>query len=206
MEKGDFLLVEFEGTANGKVFDSTKGEIAKRLYGKEGPLLIVLGKTKLLKGLEEELYKMKEGEEREILVPPKKGFGTRDKNKVIIINVKKLLEKGISAKKGDILEVNGKLGIVKSVASGRVLIDLNHPLADKVLKFKIKIIKKIVDEKEKAKELLKHYGFYEVVDVEEKEKGLLLRVREEKEKKEEICKAVKELFSIYEIKLELECI
>ncbi|MEM2948512.1 MAG: hypothetical protein QXG02_03205 [Candidatus Anstonellales archaeon] len=42
VNKGDFVLMEFEGRDDkGNIFDSTKGEVAKKLRGKEKPMLIV---------------------------------------------------------------------------------------------------------------------------------------------------------------------
>ena len=58
MNKGDFLKLEYTGYDDkGNVFDSTSGEIAKKLHNKEGTLLIVFGYDKLVVGLEEVLQR-----------------------------------------------------------------------------------------------------------------------------------------------------
>jgi FKBP-type peptidyl-prolyl cis-trans isomerase SlyD len=53
------------------------------------------------------------------------------------------------------LNIDGVVGTVKIASGGRTLVDFNHPLAGKELSYKIKINKKITDDKEKLKGYLK---------------------------------------------------
>jgi len=52
------------------------------------------------------------------------------------------------------IEVDGTPGTIKSVSGGRVLIDFNHPLAGRVLKYQVTITNIITDLKEKVSSLL----------------------------------------------------
>ncbi len=181
MEKGDFLLISFEGKdENGRIFDSTKGELGKKIYGKEGPILVILGDTPLLKGMEEALYSMKEGEEREIILPPSKAFGERKKENLIVVPLSNFSR---TPKKGEIVTLEGegiaRLGVISSISSGRVVVDTNHPFAGKTVYFKIKIEKHITSPKEKARFLLANNGF----EFEEKENSFLIKTNLSEEEK-----------------------
>ncbi|HNT61164.1 MAG TPA: FKBP-type peptidyl-prolyl cis-trans isomerase, partial [Candidatus Bilamarchaeaceae archaeon] len=78
VSKGDLILLELEGKdAEGNVFDSTSGDIAKRLHGKEGPLLLSYGFDRIIPGLFEAIGKMGKGESREVSFGPDKAFGRR---------------------------------------------------------------------------------------------------------------------------------
>ena len=198
MEKGDFLLIELEGKdESGNVFESTKGEIAKKLYGKEGPLLVILGITPLLKGIEEEVYKMKEGEERDIILLPSKGFGFRSKENVIVVPLSNFDR---IPHVNDVVSIESnnsvKIGVVTSISSGRVLIDTNHPLAGRTTYFKIKVVKRLSTEKEKASHLLKE----NVKNFEEKENGFVIKDKLSEEEKE----ALKNLLKSYSISIPIE--
>ena len=53
LKNGEFVKIEYDAIdENGNLFDSTRGEIAKALHKKEGPLLVVVGKHRLIKGLD----------------------------------------------------------------------------------------------------------------------------------------------------------
>ncbi|WP_440059980.1 FKBP-type peptidyl-prolyl cis-trans isomerase [Thermogladius sp. 4427co] len=155
-EKGDFLLVEYTVRVKetGNVVDTTDPNLAKqeniydelRVYG---PTLIVLGKGWLNPFVEEELLKFSEGEEKTIEVTPDKAFGERDPGKVKIYSLREFAKRGYEVKVGDVVETESGRGIVKSISGGRVVVDFNHPLAGKILLYKVKVVKKLTDIREK---------------------------------------------------------
>jgi peptidylprolyl isomerase len=53
------------------------------------------------------------------------------------------------------INIDNTIGIVKTVSGGRTLVDFNHPLAGKDLFYKVKINKKITDDKEKLSSYIK---------------------------------------------------
>ena len=76
----EFLRIEYTGKEKdtGTVFDTTDEKIAKEAGtykedGVYGSAPIVLGKKMLLKGLEDVLKNMKEGEEKSVELPPELG-------------------------------------------------------------------------------------------------------------------------------------
>jgi len=119
---------------NGDVFTST--------LGKE-PFECKLGEFKLLKGIEEGLIGMQEAERKEIIVPPEKGFGRRDENRVMKLS-KKVIQ-GSNARIGQFVGVKDEKGNVfegemLAIEADSVTFDFNHPLAGKTLKFDIEVL------------------------------------------------------------------
>jgi peptidylprolyl isomerase len=158
--RGDFLLIEYTVRVKdtGTIIDTTDLELAKRenvydpnkLYGQT---LIVLGKNWLNPYVEEEIAKMSENEEKEIEVPPEKAFGLRDPNKVKVFSLRDFQRRGYEINVGDTVEVGGMRGIVRQISGGRVVIDFNHPLAGKVIVYKVRVVKKLEDFQEKVRAL-----------------------------------------------------
>ncbi len=145
-KKGDLLAVELEGRDDeGTVFDSTSGEIAKRLHGREGPMLISLESDKVIPGLHDALEGMEEGEEKEIEIPPEKAFGGRRKELVKIMSLAEFRKFNVAPEPGLVIHVDTErgrnYGTVKSVSGGRVMVDFNHPYAGKKVSYKIRLAK-----------------------------------------------------------------
>jgi len=174
INEGDFVLIEVEGkTLDGKIFDTTKGELSKQLHGKEGPILIVYGKAVLLPGLNRILKGMSENEEKRILLKPEEAFGKRKNDLIRVVPFSAFKSINRKIKKGEVVSFNTEegqvTGVIKSVSNGRVLVDFNHPLADKEVEYWIKVVKIMRDEKEKIKSLMENFNIktYEI-DMKEK--------------------------------------
>ena len=99
--------------------------------------------------LEVTLYGLKENDEQSLILKPIDAFGERD-----VLNVKTLQKSTFPNKEmiriGNVIEIDvqdkkGKtqpmFAIIKEINSNDVLLDLNHPLAGKHIKFRVKIIK-----------------------------------------------------------------
>ncbi|ADV65572.1 peptidylprolyl isomerase FKBP-type [Desulfurococcus mucosus DSM 2162] len=164
LSKGDFILVEYNVRVKetNTLLDTTDAELAKKenIYeeGKVyGPTLIILGRGWLNESVEEELLKHDVGSEVEVEVPPEKAFGERSPDKVKTFSLREFQRRGLSVSVGDVVEVEGRQGVVKNISGGRVTIDFNHPLAGKTLVFKVKIVGKLEDTVEKLKALASRY-------------------------------------------------
>jgi len=212
LETGDFLKIEYNGyDKNNNLFDSTNGEIAKRLRGKDGPILVVYGKNQIIKGLEEKFNDLEIGKEVEIIVPPKKGFGDKKKELVQVMRVDDFKKHNIIPKIGLSVQVNFKneqiVGIIKSVSSGRVLVDFNHPLAGQKLKYKIKILEIIKSEKDKIKLLIQESGLKYDYKLDGKKLNLILKQelsKEDKTKQEMLLNAIKQYMPKIEVSVKSE--
>lgn len=160
VKKGDFVKIEYTGyDQHGNVFDSTSGEIAKQLHGKEGPILIVFGLDHLVRGMQDALMEMKKGEEREFSVAPEKAFGRRSPANMRVFSMNDFRAKDVDPYPGAVIQIESDAGplngIVKSVNSGRVLMDFNHPLADQTMKYRLKVTDIIEGTENKLGELVK---------------------------------------------------
>ena len=155
------LLIRLVGRdSEGRIFDTTEGEEAKALYGKEGPIVVFVGMDKLVPGLEAYLKEAKVGEEKELELSPSEAFGFRRPELVVTYSLTHFKKNNILPRVGAVLEFEDahgrRRGIVRSVGSGRVLVDFNHPLAGKKVKYWVKVEKELNDE-EKAEELKKRF-------------------------------------------------
>jgi peptidylprolyl isomerase len=156
LQKGDFILIDYTAKVKetNEVFDTTSEEIAKKehLY-KEGEIyeskLIVIGEGWVLKALDESLTTMEIGKTASVEIPPDKGFGERDPEKVRRVPLKQLIAKGITPSLGTRIEYGGKLAIVRAIGAGRVLLDFNPPLAGKTLVYEVTVQKKLETKNEK---------------------------------------------------------
>ena len=159
VKKGEFIKIEYTAyDENGNVFDSTKGDIAKSLHGKEGALLVVFEYDRLVPGLEEGLQNMKKGEKKELHLLPEHAFGNRNKNMIRIMSQFDFLRNDITPVPGLSVHVDTEhgrqFGVIKSSSGGRVLVDFNHPLAGKKVKYIIELIDVITDPVQKVESIL----------------------------------------------------
>lgn len=144
------LLIAYEGRDKdtGKVFDKVE---------EEEPYAVILGEDALIPGLAEALEEMKEGEEREIELPPEKAFGERKKELIVIIPEKEFRKRGIAPVPGLVIEADGRPGRVLSVSGGRVQVDFNHELAGKTVIYRVKVLAELKEPEEIAEALFRRY-------------------------------------------------
>jgi FKBP-type peptidyl-prolyl cis-trans isomerase 2 len=160
-QKGDFILLEYLAMVKetNEVFDTTKEDIAKKekLY-KEGevyePKLVVLGEGWVLQALDESLATFEPEKPGTTEIPPDKAFGPRDPEKVRLVPLKRLTEKGITPQLGARIEFNGKPATIRTMGAGRVQLDFNPALAGKTLVYEIRVLKKLETDLEKMTALL----------------------------------------------------
>jgi peptidylprolyl isomerase len=161
LQKGDFVLINYTAKVKetNEVFDTTSEEVAKKehLY-KEGeiyePNLVVVGESWVLKALDDSLTTMEISKPATVEIPPDKGFGQRDPEKVRRVPLKQLLAKEINPVIGARIEYQGKMASVRSIGAGRVLLDFNPPLAGKTLIYDVTVNKKLESNEEKIGALI----------------------------------------------------
>jgi FKBP-type peptidyl-prolyl cis-trans isomerase SlyD len=200
VKEGDFIKIEYTGHDDkGAIFDSTYGEIAKSLHGKEGAMLIIFGKDRLIAGLEEALKEMKKGDKRELSFSPEKAFGYRNRDLIRTMPEKDFYKSEIMPEPGLVVTLDmedGRLnGMVKSVSGGRVLVDFNHALADKNVKYSLTLADIIEGPNEKVKALMDDLSLEgtAVVVGPKLELTLSKKTKDLKEKKDYFVALVKEL-------------
>ncbi len=139
VQKGSKVKVSYEGKLeNGDVFDSSKHD------DHEHPLEFEAGKGRVLKGFDDAIDGMSEGEEKEFTIDAKDAYGEyNDELKKDI--PRKALPPNQEPKAGMTLMMKTPDGRelplrITNVSGEKITIDLNHPLAGKKLIFKIKIL------------------------------------------------------------------
>ncbi|NYZ78951.1 peptidylprolyl isomerase [Candidatus Micrarchaeota archaeon] len=152
LKDGDFIKISYTGrtVAAGKVFDTTSAEKAKEAgITEEGrnyaPVLVVLGKGHVVKGLEDALKNMGVGEQKSVELTPENAFGIRDPNLVRILPLSEFKKRELDPFPGMLLDLDGRKGLVKSVSGGRVMVDLNHPLAGERIVYEVKVEEKLTE-------------------------------------------------------------
>ncbi|MGC9058243.1 MAG: FKBP-type peptidyl-prolyl cis-trans isomerase [Candidatus Nanoarchaeia archaeon] len=115
---------------------------------------ICLGAGQLLPELEKNIEGKEVGQQFEIELKPEQAYGIRDPRLVQLVPLSKFSQNNINPIPGLQINIDGLLATVRSVNGGRVIVDFNHPLAGKTLKFKINILKKIENVQDKIRALI----------------------------------------------------
>jgi len=160
MERGDIVKVSYSGYVDGKLFDTTDEELAKRegIYNpgnKYGPVTVIVGQGMLIPGLDEALLEMEVGEEKELELPPEKAFGKRDPSKIKLVPLREFKKHNITPVVGMPVTINNEVGRIVSINGGRVLVDFNHQLAGKTVRYILKVEELVEKPEDIVKELLK---------------------------------------------------
>ncbi len=165
-KKGDFLEFDYIAKISNtdQVFDLTKEEEAKKfkIYNKDityKPIKICQGQQFVIPGLDEALPNKEVNKTFTINIPAEKAFGKKENKLIKIIPLKKFKDQKITPFPGLQVNIDNQIGIVRSVSSGRVIVDFNHPLADKAVTYEVTIKKIITDIKEKADVILSIINF-----------------------------------------------
>ncbi len=161
LQKGDFILINYTAKVKetNEVFDTTNEETAKKeRLKKEGeiyePKLVVVGEGWVLKALDDSLSTMELKKPATVEIPPDKGFGQRDPEKVKRVPLRQLLAKQINPVVGARVEYQGKMASVRAIGAGRVLLDFNPPLAGKTLIYDVTVDGKLEKSEEKIGALI----------------------------------------------------
>ena len=172
MKEGEFVEIDYTGRIleTGKVFDTTDKKIAEEnkldLSAEYKPKIIVAGQGFVIKGLDKAILEHKIGDEFEIELKPENAFGNRNAQLIKLIPTRVFKKKNMipspGMEPGMQVNIDGLLGIVRTTTGGRCIVDFNHPLAGKSVKYKVKIIKTITEKKEQARALADFYGLKDI--------------------------------------------
>lgn len=161
VNKGDFIKVEFTGRVKetGEVFETTDEELAREegIWNEDtryGPRLVVVGEGWVLRGLDKRLPGLKVSQKAEIEIPPEEAFGERNTNLVQMVPYRVLRSRGINPVVGAELEIEGRAATIRSIGSGRVQVDYNHPLAGRNIVYEVEVIEQLEEDEEKINALI----------------------------------------------------
>lgn len=162
IKERDFIEIEYTGKLkeDNTVFDTTNKEVAKQNNllsenGEYSPIIVCIGQGQIIKGLEKALVGKEANKQYTIEVKPEEAYGKKNAKLIQLISTSKFLKQKIQPMPGLQVNIDGMVGLIKTVSGGRTLVDFNHPLAGKELVYDIKINRIIKDDKEKIGSMLK---------------------------------------------------
>lgn len=161
-KEGDFVKIEFVGKkATGEVFDTNIEEKAKEAKihdekAKYGPSLVVLGKGEIIKGLEDAIAEMEVGQSKTVEIMPDRAFGERRPELVRVMPLSEFRKRNIEPYPGMPVQLDNMNATVRSVNSGRVVVDMNHPLSGHKVVYEVKLTEVVEGVEKKALALMDH--------------------------------------------------
>src|SRR3989344_2118969 len=158
-KKNDFIELKYTGYANNEIFDSNIEEDLKKINpkAKVEKLIVAVGQEMVVKGFDKELENKEIDKDYEINIKSADAFGPRNRDLIRTLPLKGFTQQNMNPRPGMILALDNNIVKIIAVSGARVIVDFNNPLAGKDLKYNFKIIRKIDDEKEKIKSMLKFY-------------------------------------------------
>ncbi|MBS3125321.1 FKBP-type peptidyl-prolyl cis-trans isomerase [Candidatus Woesearchaeota archaeon] len=161
IKKKDFIELDYTGRLKdtNDVFDTTDEKTAKdtNIFSKSAeykPIVICVGESHILPGIDE-FVEGKEMGKYTITLTAEKAFGKKDSSLMKMIPTSKFEEQGIKAIPNLRLNIDGMVGMVKSVSSGRTVVDFNHPLAGKDVVYELTLNKIVSDKKIQLQSIFK---------------------------------------------------
>ncbi len=159
IKEKDFIELDFTGKIKetGLVFDTTDPKTAKEAGIGDGsykPIIVCVGQGHLIKGLDE-FVRGKEPGKYNLDLLPENAYGKKDAKLIRMIPTTQFTKHKIRPETGLQVNIDGIMGIVRTVTGGRTVVDFNHPLAGKELSYDIEIKRIVTDKKEQINSLLK---------------------------------------------------
>jgi len=197
IKKGDFVEIEYTGTLKDGniVFDTTDEKIAKDngIYNASmtyGPTIVCIGEKQLIPGLDDSIDGKDMGNKFTIELKPEQAFGKKSAKLLRMIPSTIFRKQNIMPQPGLQINIDGIMGTVINVTSGRVIVDFNHPLAGRDLIYEIKLNKLITDKKDQVTSILNNK--YGIKDAEIKIDNDELKITFKKDLKKEVKDKIKE--------------
>ena len=162
IKKGDFVELDYTGKVKvgEKVFDTSNEDVAKsnNIYNSNmeyGPIIICIGESHVIKGLDEKLEGREIGKDYEFDIDSENAFGKKNPKLMKTVSNSLFRKQKMNPYPGLQINADGMIGTVRSVTGGRVILDFNHPLAGRELIYSVKIIKLVDDAEIQVDSLLK---------------------------------------------------
>ena len=136
-KSGDTVQVHYTGTLNdGTIFDSSAGRT---------PLEFTVGSGQVIKGFDEGVLGMNQGEKKTITIPVDDAYGPANEEMIFTLNRTDIpddipLEVGITLNMHEDGNPRPIPVIVRDLTDTTVTLDANHPLAGKELTFDVELV------------------------------------------------------------------
>ena len=139
------------GFTNGTIFDTSFEEVAKKagIYDSNRtyqPVVLKYGTDPLLPGYQEAMLGMKEGEVRNVIIPPSKAYGDIKKNATLSLS-KTRIQGQQDMRIGSVITLMGPNNVkvpvyITKIGDENITVDINHPLAGFPIQFSV-VVRKI---------------------------------------------------------------
>ena len=134
VDDGKVVSMHYTLQVDGRVVDSSEGQ---------EPLQFIQGMGHIIHGLEHELYDMKIGEKKDVVVAPMDGYGVGDPEAFMDVP-RESFPPDVPLKPGTELELRDQsdqpvYARIEEVTDQNVRLNMNHPLAGKELHFSVQI-------------------------------------------------------------------
>ncbi|HLC20009.1 MAG TPA: peptidylprolyl isomerase [Candidatus Nanoarchaeia archaeon] len=160
LKKHDFVELDYTASLeDGTVFDTTIESVARehRLENsKPKPVIVCIGESQVVKGLDDALIDKKPEGKFSIKLNPDQAFGKKDVKLIKLIPMSTFQKQKVMPQPGLRVNIDGIIATVMRVGGGRVLVDHNHPLANKIITYDVTLRKKITDKKQQIESYLAH--------------------------------------------------
>lgn len=160
IKKGDFIEIDYIAKIKGTniVFDLTQESKAKELniYNpkvKYGPVVVCVGEKNLLNGLDDALVGKEIGS-FEVEIGAKNAFGLKNPKFLKVVKKDIFLQQNINPFVGLQVNIDGAIGVIRSVSGGRSIVDFNHPLAGRDVSYYVDIRGMVTESIEKIKSII----------------------------------------------------
>lgn len=143
VKTGDTIAADYIGrTDDGKIFDTSLEQVAKDngLYTPQrayAPIEFTVGGGQMIKGFDQGVIGMKEGETKTVTIAPADAYGEHSEDMVKPISGSMFTQAGITPEIGQTYNLGGYPATVKEINGDMVVMDFNPPLAGKTLTFEI---------------------------------------------------------------------
>ena len=137
IQNGDTILVNYTGKfEDGEVFDSSQGR---------SPLKFTVGSGQLIKGFDEAVLGLSEGDKKTVTIPADEAYGEHREDHIFDMP-KSQIPEGMKLEAGMAVELmdqdqNPIPAVCTEILDDVIRLDVNHPLAGKTLVFDIEILK-----------------------------------------------------------------
>jgi FKBP-type peptidyl-prolyl cis-trans isomerase SlyD len=136
VEHGSVVSLEYELLVDDELVESTADE---------GPIAFLQGYEEIIPGLEQAIYGMRVGQEKDVIVEPEDGYGEYDPDAFEEVPLDIFpddmdLSLGMPVELYDEDTDETVDGYIAEIRTNHVLVDLNHPLAGETLHFHVKVV------------------------------------------------------------------
>jgi len=179
VKPGDFVELDYVGrikTTN-VIFDLTNPLIAKKegIKLKVKPIKIIVGRKQVIPGLDHALIGKQENVKFVVDINPDHGFGKRVAKLIKLVPLREFKQRKINPYPGLRINVDGLSATILSRSGGRILVDFNHPLAGKDLKYTVTIRKIIKDPKEKVNIIVRLFNIGAKIELKDKNRKQIMK-------------------------------